>query len=76
MPTPEAERVLAFFRQEYWPNEERSANALQLHRRVVGSNVGIQELIAGGLLTESLDKAYFRLTDKGVEALGFTSQRG
>lgn len=24
-----------------------------------------------GLLTQSLDKAYFRLTDKGVEALGF-----
>ncbi|WP_143100269.1 hypothetical protein [Variovorax sp. 770b2] len=71
MPSAEAERVLAFFRQEYWPNEERSANALQLSRRVVGSSIGIQQLMDEGLLTQSLDKAYFRLTDKGVEALGF-----
>lgn len=71
MPTPEAERVLAYFRQEYWPDEERSANALQLIRRVVGASAGIDELVSDGLLTRSLDRAYYRLSDKGVEALGF-----
>ena len=70
MLTPEADRVLAYFRQEYWPNEERSASALQLSRRVVGSSVGIVQLMDDGLLTQSLDKAYYRLTDKGVRALG------
>jgi predicted transcriptional regulator len=75
MLTLEAERVLAYFRQEYWPNEERSANALQLHRSVVACREGIQELVAEGLITESLDKAFYRLTDKGVDALGFSDAR-
>ena len=71
MPTSEAERVIAYFRQKYWPDEERSANALHLSRRVVGSSVGVEELVSDGFLTQSLDKAYYRLTDNGVEALGF-----
>jgi hypothetical protein len=75
MLTFEAERVLAYFRQEYWPNEERSANALQLHRSVVACRDGIQELMAAGLLTESLDKSFFRLTDKGVDALALSDAR-
>lgn len=75
MPSAEAERVLAYFRQEYWPNEERAANALQLQRRVVGCSAGLHDLVKEGMLTQSLDKAYYRLTDKGVEALGFSSRR-
>jgi hypothetical protein len=75
MLTLEAERVLAYFRQEYWPNEERSANALQLHRSVVACRDGIQELMAAGMLTESLDKSFFRLTDKGVDALALSDAK-
>jgi hypothetical protein len=72
-PTAEAERVLAYFRQEYWPNEERSANALKLAWRVVDSSAGIGQLMEEGLLTQSLDRVYYRFTDKGVQALGFRS---
>lgn len=67
--TFEAEQVLAYFRQEYWPHEERSANAVQLRRRLGGSSSGVRELIDDGILTQSLDQAYLRLTDKGVAAM-------
>lgn len=68
--TIEAESVLAYFRQAYWPHEERSINALQLHRSVSGSRDGIQALITAGMVTPSLDNAFFRLTDAGAQALG------
>lgn len=75
MPTAEAERVLAYFRQEYWPNEECSANALQLQKRVIGCAAGVDELLKSGILTQSLDKTHYRLTEKGVGALGFARRK-
>lgn len=65
----EAERVLSYFRQEYWPGETRAAGALQLQRRVVGAAAGIAELLKAGLLTTSMDGTNFRLTETGVDAL-------
>lgn len=75
MLTAEAERVLAYFRQEYWPNQQRSANAVHLHRRVVGAAAGITELLDKGMLTLSMDQSSCRLTEKGVEALGLLRSR-
>lgn len=70
--TPEAEQVLAYFRQEYWPHEQRSVNTVELCRRVSGSGVAIQELRQAGMVTQSLDQTFVRLTDEGLRVLGLS----